>query len=148
MTVTPNNESENTIFCTGSFRRSKETGQLELVIDARSLHEHLRSIGIPTGSSVFSGVLREVFLNGPGDRTTNVVNSRGELADHLFLRVPNVYPLVVPLAGEFDTPPSYAELKSLCMSANVVVKNILAHYEPLDICFTIHKTVGAAVRHG
>lgn len=132
VTVSP---ATTPILCKGSIRRNKTTGALELCIDAKALHEHLDAIGIPKQGGE--------YLNPPYSGFGVV--RENSLSSALFLRVPpqSQYPLVVNLSANFDAPPPYSRLLEICRSADVVVRRILTHYEPIDISFTIAKALVA-----
>lgn len=130
VTVSP---ATTPILCKGSIRRNKASGGLELCIDAKALHEHLDAIGIPKQSGE--------YLNGPYSGFGVVRDNT--LSAALFLKVPVSYPLVVNLSASFESPPPYARLLEICRSADGVVRRILTHYEPIDISFTISKSLVA-----
>jgi len=108
--------------------RSKPTNRLELVINAKALHDHLDLIGVPhTGG---------VYQDQP---ETNRVLSGNVLSTSPFLR--REYPLRIDLTGVFNTPPTRTRLTSLCRTAHDAVRRVLEHYQPVDIRVSIHKRV-------
>ena len=108
--------------------RSKPTNRLELVVNAKALHDHLDLIGVPhTGG---------VYQDQP---ETNRVLSGSSLSTSPFLR--REYPLRIDLTGVFTTPPTRSRLAALCRTAHDAVRRVLEHYQPVDIRVSIHKRV-------
>jgi hypothetical protein len=110
--------------------RSKEDGRLTLEINAKALHDLLDSMGARHGT--------DSYTDKPATSVVTIARD-GKMSTELLLRCQ--YPVKVALAPCFERPPTKAQLKAVCESAHDAVKTILAHYQPIDIKYSIHKVI-------
>lgn len=103
--------------------RDENTNALRLTINAKNLHDHLDSIGVPKETN---GVW---YKNRP--RTDFQIAGNGRISTEMFLK--RTYPNVVDLSSVFTTPPPFRKLAELAQSGKAVVASILDHYRPVDI---------------
>lgn len=123
--VTP----EPTALAEVSIRRVVGSANLELQVNAKALHDLLDTLGVPCQLGIYAG----------RPTTRSSVATRTELSTELFLR--KEYPIKVNLAEIFNTPPTFQELKVMCLSGNAAIHKILDHYQPVDIRVSIHKKI-------
>lgn len=118
------------MMATVGITRSKVNNALQLVINAKPLHDLLDTLGATVGRD-------GTYNNRPPAQDTVLRNS--ELSTEVFLR--REYPTTINLGPVFQSPPTMNRLKDLCNSAYPVIRKILTHYQPVDIQVTINKKV-------
>lgn len=113
--------------------RDKTSGKLLLEVNAKPLHDLLDNMGaklVPSGTT---------YTDRPA-ATNEVVNNDGTLSTSLLLK--REYPTQISLTQFFNRPPSVLKLKEMCESGHAAVRTILDHYRPVDIRYTIVRTMG------
>jgi hypothetical protein len=125
--VTP--DPANTLVEVG-VKRDPNDFRIYLVVNAKPLHDILDKIGVP--------VQNGRYINRPAAGYA-VMNNVGHLSTEVFLR--REYPVRVPLADVMTTPPTPLKLRESCSTAQAAIRQILEHYQPIDIQITIQKRV-------
>lgn len=108
-------------------RRNKPDNRLVLTINAKELHSRLDEMGAPVVGNAYDDQPISTFSIVSGD----------SLSPKLFLK--REYPVTVNLSGVFSSPPTPQRLAAICNSSFDVVRNILLHYQPIDIKVTLLK---------
>lgn len=116
----------------------KESGKLFLTVDAAGLHETLDAIGCQTETT---GTVTQ-YKDRPHTSVAVLDASSHTLSTELLLKKGVQR---VDLSTVYPRPPTGENLKKLANSANDKCRQILEHYQPIDIQVTIQKKVlGAA----
>lgn len=113
--------------------RSKQDGKLTLEINAKPLHDLLDNMG---AKLVQSG---GTYTDRPAT-SYPVISNDAKLSTDILLK--REYPLQISLSSFFSRPPSVLKLKEMCESGHAAVRTILDHYRPVDIRYTIVRTLG------
>lgn len=120
--------SPNSLLVDVSITRNKQNSNLELVVNAKSLHDHLDQMGVRHSDAV--------YLSQP--ESSRVLTGSG-LSTSPFLR--REYPVRIDLTGVFTSPPTRNRLVTLSRTAHDAIRRILEHYQPVDIKVSIHKRI-------
>lgn len=130
-------------------------GKLMLLINAKEFHDELDKIGVahdgskyldqPSSSceianSSFS-LSPRVLLKRDYKEVEIMEYKKGDSGE--LLKEKKLIPVTcaADLTGLWSTPPTFENLKKLANSANVVARQILEHYQPIDISVEIHKRI-------
>ena len=109
----------------------REAGVLKMFVNAKELHNTLEVLGVkPVGPT---------FPNGPVSDYTVIDLRRNRISTDVLLR--REYPATYSLSGIFLTPPTVAQLTKIAQSAVDVTREILEHYQPIDISVKIQPKV-------
>lgn len=112
--------------------RSKQTNGLQLIINAKPLHDLLDSMGARYSNSYGNG---PSYDNQPHQDFDVVYGS--QLSTKVFLK--RAYPYTIDLGRLFSSPPSFQRLTDIARSARNAVSIILDHYRPIDISYHVFK---------
>lgn len=108
----------------------REAGKLMLLVEAQDFHAELDKIGCTATNGVYD--------NRP-PAGAGVANNQFEMSTECLLK--KQYPAKFELSGIWITPPTTANLTTLCESAYQAARKILDHYQPIDISIEIQKKI-------